>query len=164
MHAHTSRRRWTSAPMGALGLGRWHRWTIAGGRYADYRPHRWPMSVARKTIARTMGVRWCEPRGDQCLADCSTTVGTRWGRGKLDELACCRAGRGRVGQRQRSAQAGAHEAPDRLRPPPGRQLQQRGNGSGSGARLAHTRRPVRPGAGSPPAHAHAHTGLQALLG
>ena len=98
-------------------VGKWHRWTVADGRYADYRPHRWPMGVARMGLRGRWepadGRRWapiCAARRPSAQrpvpADCSTTFGTRWGGSLMSWHA---VGRGRVGQRQRH-QAGAHEA------------------------------------------------------
>ena len=111
MHNPTSDGRWTSAPMGAMGLAKWHRLTVADGHYADYRPHRWPMGIAR------MGLRgrWERPDGRPAAqrpvpADCSTAFGTRLGGSLMSWHA-----------------VGAAAA---------------GWGSGSAARLAHTRRPV----------------------
>ena len=111
MHNPTSDGRCTSAPMGAMGLAKWHRWTVADGRYADYRSHRMAGGCCADGTARTMGVRRWAPRGDQCLADCSTTFGTRWG------------GSGSLISWQAAGAAGW--------------------GSGSAAKLAHTRCPVR---------------------
>ena len=141
MHNPTSDGRWTSAPMGAMGLAKWHRWTVADGHNADYRPHRWPMGVARMGLrgrweradldaSRRAQMPICahlRPSAPICAArrpsaqrpvpaDCSTTFGTRWG-GSL--MSWHDVGRGRVGQRQRR-QAGAHEAsraPGAGRPP-----------------------------------------------
>ena len=110
MHTHTSRGDGQAHRWARWDLGRWHRWTVANGRYADYRSHRMADGCCADGTARTMGLRRCEPRGahlrsDQCLADCSTTFGTRWGRGDLMSWHAVR--RGRVGQWQR-CQAGAH--------------------------------------------------------
>ena len=97
MHTHTSRGNGQAHRWARWDLGRWHRWTVADGRYADYRSHRMADGCCADGTARTMGLRRCEPRGahlrsDQCLADCSTTFGTRWGgRGSW---AGCRAWQG----------------------------------------------------------------------
>ena len=114
MHVNTYVGRWTSAPMGAMDRGRWHRWTVADGRYADYRFPQMADECCADGTARTMGVRRWEPRGThlrshQCLADCSATFGTLWGRGSL--MSWHAVGRGRLGHAQRQRrQAGAHEA------------------------------------------------------
>jgi hypothetical protein len=92
-------------------------------RYADYRSHRMADGCCADGTARTMGVRRWAPRGDQCLADCSTTFGTRWG------------GSGSLISWQAAGAAGW--------------------GSGSAAKLAHTRCPVRRvRAARLPAHTH----------
>jgi hypothetical protein len=71
MHNPTSDGRWTSAPMGAMGLAKWHRWTVADGRYADYRPHRWPMAMG---VAQ-MGLRggWVCADGSREAPICAAT-------------------------------------------------------------------------------------------
>ena len=117
--------------MGAMDLGRWHRGTVADGRYADYRSHRMADGCCADGTAQTMGLRRCEPlgahlRNDQCLADCSTTFGTRWGgRGSL---AGCRAWQGGAaaappGWRTRGVLCAGCGPPAYLRTPVGCQLQ-----------------------------------------
>jgi hypothetical protein len=114
--------------MGAMGLGRWHRWTVAAGRYADYRPHRWP--IAQMGLRSSPDGRW-ESAPRLPSGHCYWPAGF----GEEASLMSWRAvGRGvpRWGSAGGAA-PGAHEAAARLRPPWGRQLQRRGSGSGSGA-------------------------------
>ena len=58
MHTHTLVGRLTSAPMGAMDLGRWHRWTVADGVTLTIAPTGWPMGVAQ------MGLRGRWERAD----------------------------------------------------------------------------------------------------